>query len=204
MGAFRYILEVNRRKQSDVKRYLQRIRGWKLRQLPPVHRATNPMDPVKAHMLGYKAKQGYVVYRVRVSRGGRKKVIRRGLRDRKPKHAGIRKMKATRNLRSVAEEKVGRVCSNLRVLNSYWLNQDGKYMYFEVILVDPAHNAIRNDPRINWICASTMKHREMRGLTAAGKKYRGLAQKGHLYAKTRPSKRSNWKLRNTVKLWRYR
>ena len=204
MGAFRYILEVNRRKQSDVKRYLQRIRCWKLRQLPAVHRATRPTDSVKARMLGYKAKQGYVVYRVRVSRGGRKKVIRRGLRDRKPKHAGIRKIKSAMNLRSVAEERVGRACTNLRVLNSYWINQDGKYMYFEVLLVDPSHNAIRNDPRINWICSTTMKRREARGLTSAGKKRRGLMLKGHLYNKNRPSRRANWKRRNTVKLWRYR
>jgi hypothetical protein len=31
-----------------------------------------------------------------------------------------------------------------------------------VILVDPNHNAIRGDPRINWICRPTMKHRELR------------------------------------------
>jgi large subunit ribosomal protein L15e len=33
------------------------------------------------------------------------------------------------------------------------------YKYYEVILVDPSHNAIRNDPRVNWICSATMKHR---------------------------------------------
>merc|ERR1712216_893496 len=60
-------------------------------------------------------------------------------------------LKAKRNLRSVAEERVGRVCGNLRVLNSYWVNQDATYKYFEIILVDPQHNAIRHDPRINWI-----------------------------------------------------
>lgn len=52
--------------------------------------------------------------------------------------------------------------------------------YFEVILVDPAHKAIRRDPRINWICKPVMKHRELRGLTAAGRKNRG-SGKGHLY-----------------------
>ena len=45
---------------------------------------------------------------------------------------------------------MGRRCGNLRVLNSYWVNQDATYKYFEVILVDPHHTTIRNDPRINW------------------------------------------------------
>ena len=31
---------------------------------------------------------------------------------------------------------------NLRVLNSYWINQDGVYKYYEVILVDPSHKAV--------------------------------------------------------------
>lgn len=43
-------------------------------------------------------------------------------------------------------------------------------------MIDPSHNAIRNDPRINWICSK--KHREMRGLTSMGKKHRGLRVKG--------------------------
>jgi len=29
------------------------------------------------------------------------------------------------------------------------------------------------DSRINWICNPVHKHRELRGLTSAGKKYRG-------------------------------
>jgi large subunit ribosomal protein L15e len=28
------------------------------------------------------------------------------------------------------------------VLNSYWINQDGVYKYYEVILVDPNHKAV--------------------------------------------------------------
>jgi ribosomal protein L15E len=38
------------------------------------------------------------------------------------------------------------------VLSSYWIGQDSSYKFFEVILVDPQHKAIRRDPRINWIC----------------------------------------------------
>jgi large subunit ribosomal protein L15e len=82
--------------------------------------------------------------------------------------------------------------------------QDSTYKYFEVVLVDVAHNAIRNDPRINWLCKSVHKHRELRGLTSAGKKYRGLRGKGHTHQKNRPSRRATWKRNQTLSLRRYR
>merc|ERR1719158_2213438 len=59
-------------------------------------------------MLGYQAKQGFVVFRTRVRRGGRKKMVSKGIVYGKPRNAGVNKMKCTRNLRSVAEERVGR------------------------------------------------------------------------------------------------
>lgn len=37
------------------------------------------------------------------------------------------------------QERVGRHCGGLRVLNSYWVAQDSSYKYYEVILIDPAH-----------------------------------------------------------------
>merc|ERR1712013_905834 len=33
-------------------------------------------------------------------------------------------------------------------LSSYWICQDSTYLYYEVIMVDPMHKAIRRDPRI--------------------------------------------------------
>jgi large subunit ribosomal protein L15e len=88
-------------------------------------------------------------------------------------------------------------------LNSYWINQDSTYKYFEVILVDPQHKVIRKDPRINWIVKPVHKHRESRGLTATGKKSRGLG-KGHGYNHTTAGRRKTWKKHNTLSLWRYR
>jgi large subunit ribosomal protein L15e len=90
------------------------------------------------------------------------------------------------------------------VLNSYWINQDATYKYYEVITVDPSHPAIRNDARINWIVNPVHKHREMRGLTSAGRSYRGLRNKGHSAHGLRPSRRSSWKRRNTKIFHRYR
>ena len=65
MGAYKYLEELWRKKQSDVMRFLLRVRAWEYRQLPAVHRASRPTRPDKARKLGYKAKQGYVVYRGR-------------------------------------------------------------------------------------------------------------------------------------------
>jgi large subunit ribosomal protein L15e len=41
----------------------------------------------------------------------------------KPVNQGITQLKANRSLRNVAEERVGRRCGGLRVLNSYWINE---------------------------------------------------------------------------------
>ncbi|KAK9039974.1 hypothetical protein V6N11_015156 [Hibiscus sabdariffa] len=175
MGAYKYVSELWRKKQSDVMRFLQRVRCWEYRQHPAIVRVNHPTRPDKARRLGYKAKQGYVVYRVRVRRGGRKRPVPKGIVYGKPTNQGVTQLKFQRSKRSVAEERAGRKLGGLRVVNSYWINEDSTYKYFEVILVDVAHNAIRNDPRINWICNPVHKHRELRGLTSAGKKNRVLS-----------------------------
>ena len=168
-------------------------------------RVSHSTRPDKARRLGMKAKQGYVVYRVAIRRGGRKRPNPKGIVYGKPKNQGINGLKNTRNLRSIAECRVGRVCKNLRVLNSYWVNQDSTYKYYEVILVDPSHNAIRNDPTINWIVNPVMKHRECRGLTSAGRHARGMMKKGHrANQRIGGSWRANWKRLNTLSLRRYR
>merc|ERR1719398_293046 len=155
-------------------------------------------------MVGYKAKQGYIVYRVRVKRGGRKKRVAKGIVYGKPVNCGIDKQKATRNLRSIAEERVGRKCGVLRVLNSYWVTSDAVHKWYEVIMIDPYHKAIRDDARINWICKSVMKHRELRGLTAAGRKGRGLQARGKRATKLRPSRRATYRRHQKLQLRRWR
>ncbi|CAE7300711.1 RPL15 [Symbiodinium microadriaticum] len=205
MGAYKYLEEVWRKKQSDVLRFLLRVRAWEYRQAKKVVRVNRPTRTDKAHKLGYKAKQGFVIYRVAVRRGGRKRPVGRGIVHGKPKNQGVNQLKFQRNLRSVAEERAGRVAGNLRVLNSYWVNQDATYKYYEVILIDPQHVVIRNDPRINWICKPVMKHRERRGLTSAGRKGRGLRKSGHRANNSiGGSTYAAWKRRNTQSMRRYR
>ncbi len=60
------------------------------------------------------------------------------------------------------------------------------------------------DPRINWIAKPVHKHRELRGLTSAGKKYRGLRGRGGKRNKLRPSRRATWKHNNSLSLKRFR
>ena len=73
--AYKYLSELWKKKQSDVLRFLLRVRCWEYRQLPSLCRVPRPSRPDKARRLGYKAKQGFVVYRVRVRRGGRKRPV---------------------------------------------------------------------------------------------------------------------------------
>jgi large subunit ribosomal protein L15e len=63
----------------------------------------------------------------------------------------------------------------------------------------PQHKAIRRDARINWIANPVHKHREARGLTAEGKRNRGLG-KGHKHNHNY----ATWKRHNTLSLRRYR
>mmetsp|Transcript_63351 Transcript_63351/g.104669 ORF Transcript_63351/g.104669 Transcript_63351/m.104669 type:complete len:205 (+) Transcript_63351:80-694(+) len=204
MGAYTYMQHMWNKKQSDVMRFSQRIRCWEYRNSHRMVRVPRSTRPDKARRMGFKKKQGFCIWRVRVRRGGRRRPVAKGICYGKPKTAGVNQLKNQKNLQDIAECRVGRHCGGLRVLNSYWVNEDNMYKYFEIILVDPAHPVIRNDPRINWICNPAHKHREQRGLTSAGRKHRGLRRKGHQGTKARPSMRANWKRRNTVKFWRYR
>jgi ribosomal protein L15E len=50
MGAYKFLEELWRKKQSDVMRYLLRIRCWEYRQLPVTHRASRPSRPAKVRV----------------------------------------------------------------------------------------------------------------------------------------------------------
>jgi len=115
MGAYKYLTELYTKKQSDVLQFVSRVRCWEYRQLAIIHRASRPSRPDKARRLGYKAKQGYLIYRIRVRRGNRKKPAPKGATYGKPVRQGVNHLKFQRGLRSTAEERVGKRCGNLRV-----------------------------------------------------------------------------------------
>merc|ERR1711998_294100 len=113
MGAYKYLQELRRKKQSDIIRFVLRVRCWEYRQLPVIHKVQRPSRLDKARALGFKQKQGYVVYRVRIRRGGRKRAVHKGIIYGKPVHGGIRKLKKARSHRNVAEEKIGKNAQTL-------------------------------------------------------------------------------------------
>ncbi len=186
--AYKYIAEAwVSPEKSYVKELLrQRLMIW--RKQKAVTRIEKPTRLDRARKLGYKAKQGFVVVRVRVRRGGLRKVRPRA--GRRPKRMGVKKYKPAKSLKFIAEERAARKFPNLEVLNSYWVGEDGRYKWFEVILVDPHHPVIQSDPKINWICQKQHKGRVFRGLTSAGKKVRGLRRKGRGAEKMRPSRKA--------------
>jgi large subunit ribosomal protein L15e len=102
---------------------------------------------------------------------------------------GVKKFKPAKSLRLIAEERAARKFPNAEVLNSYWVGEDGRSKWFEVILVDTAHPAIKSDKDVSWITERQHKRRALRGLTSAGKNVRGLHKRGKGAEKARPSRK---------------
>jgi large subunit ribosomal protein L15e len=78
-----------------------------------------------------------------VGRGGMRK--QRPVAGRRPKHIGVVHIKQGTSMRKVAERRVNEKFPNMEVLGSYHLHKDGKYLWYEVILADPAHPRIYKD-----------------------------------------------------------
>ena len=163
----------------------QRLIEW--RKQNTVTRIERPTRLDRARKLGYKAKQGFVIARTRVRKGNLRKI--RPKSGRRQKRMGVKKFKPAKSLRLIAEERTARKFPNLEVLNSYWVGEDGRSKWFEVILVDPNSPTIKSDKDINWITEPQHKRRVFRSLTSAGKKIRSLRHKGKGAEKVRPSKR---------------
>ena len=188
-SAYRYMARSFRATQGDEGAGLRHERLLNWRREHSVTRLEYPTRLDRARAVGYRAKGGYVVVRVRVRRGGQNK--RAIIAGRRPKHKGILKMTLAKSLRRIAEERAQKHYPNLEVLNSYWLGEDGKQKFFEVILVDPVHPEIVADPKIAWIAAPAQKGRVYRGLTSAGTEGRGLRWKGKGTERFRPSRARN-------------
>ena len=185
--AYKYMAEewANPEKSFVDELMRQRMIEWRRQQT--VTRVERPLRLDRARKLGYKAKQGFVIARTRVRRGNMRKV--RPKAGRRPKRMGVKKFKPAKSLRLIAEERAGRKFPNMEVLNSYWVGEDGRSKWFEVILVDTNSPCIKTDKDIGWITEKQHKRRAFRSLTSAGKKIRSLRNKGRGAEKVRPSKR---------------
>jgi large subunit ribosomal protein L15e len=120
-----------------------RERAVKLRTEPALLRLERPSRLDRARAFGYKAKEGIVVVRARVSRGGMRR--KRPVSGRRPKHMGVTKMKSDLSAQKVAEHRVIQRYPNMKVLGSYILWRDGRFAWYECVLADPNHPSIKND-----------------------------------------------------------
>jgi large subunit ribosomal protein L15e len=180
MGMYKYLREAW--KQPDISAQRERYIQW--RSESAYERIERPTRLDRARALGYKAKPGFVLVRACVKKGGRKRPnISSG---RRPKRTG-KYMTPGKSLQLTAEERTARKHPNLEVINSYWVGDDGKSVWYEVILANPSHPQIKADSDINWVCYRQHTRRVYRGLTSAGKKSRGLRKKGRGAEKVRPS-----------------
>ncbi len=121
------------------------------RREPAILRIERPSRLDRARKLGFKSKQGFVMLRVRVGRGGMRKS--RPKSGRRPKHLGVVRIKAAVSMQQVAARRVQKKFPNLRVMGSYVVYRDGKNQWFEIILVDPDHPSIKADSDLSWLSA---------------------------------------------------
>lgn len=119
----------------------EKAMAW--RKEPTIHRIERPSRLDRAHKLGYKAKQGIIVVRTKVGRGGMRK--QRPKSGRRPKHLGVVRIKQTDSMKLVAERRVNEKYPNMEIIGSYFLYKDGKHSWYEVILADPSHPSIYKD-----------------------------------------------------------
>ncbi|MEM3839192.1 MAG: 50S ribosomal protein L15e [Candidatus Micrarchaeaceae archaeon] len=185
MGLYQHI---DKTFQEEYKERGEALKGrliqW--RKEPVVNRVAKPTNIARARKLGYKAKDGVIVVRVRVERGLRKRRKMRG--GRKPSKSG-RFFAYRKSLQSMAEERATRKFSNCEVVNSYYVGEDGSYKFFEAILIDRSHPAIASDAYYSDILRN--RGRVYRGLTSSGVKHRGMRMKGFGTIRNRPSVRAS-------------
>ena len=190
MGLHKHVGEAWKNPKEGIpSRYrIDRMATW--RKEPVFKRIKKPTRIDAARRVGYKAKQGVVIVRTRVRRGG----LRKGKihMKRTPSKAGIKKITMGKAIQRIAEERSATRYPNLEVLNSYWVGEDGKNKFYEVIMIDPEHPVIKADKNMGWVSSgSSHRGRAFRGKTGAGKRGRGLLNKGKGAEKLRPSLKAN-------------
>ncbi len=183
MGITKYLREAW--KKPDVKVLRARMIEW--RKAGVVTRVEKPLRLDRARALGYKAKKGVTVVRIKIKRGGHKKS--RPNKARRTKRLHIRK-NLKMNYKEIAETRVARKFSNMEILGSYWIGKDGMNYFYEVILVDRAEPGILKDKQLGGF-VRTPKRKALRGLTSSGREARGLRNSAVKAPKVRPSLAAN-------------
>jgi len=172
-------------RKPDKKILRKRMIDW--RKGNSIVRVDKPLRIDRARSLGYKAKRGVTIVRVRLRRGGHKRT--RPYKARRTKRLHINK-NLRLNYKEIAEKRVAKKYTNMEVLNSYQVGKDGKHYFFEVILIDPSKPEIKSDKELGSLAMSPKK-RAQRSITSASRKSRGLRNSPVKAPKVRPSLRAN-------------
>jgi large subunit ribosomal protein L15e len=173
-------------KKPDVKILRERMIEW--RKCGAITKVEKPLRIDRARSLGYKAKKGVTVVRIKIKRGGHKKS--RPNKARRTKRLHIRK-NLRMNYQEIAETRVARKYVNMEILGSYWIGKDGMNYFYEVILIDRSEPGILKDKQLGQFVRAPKK-RALRGLTSSGKKARGQQRNSReKVPKAFPSLRSN-------------
>ena len=184
MGYLKYIRNLWKKPQaSNPDMWKTRLIKW--RKEPTTVKVKHPTRPDRARSLGYKAKQGVIIVRQRVKRGGHSRP--RITKGRRTKHRGHTKI-VGKSYQWIAEERANKKYPNCEVLNSYWVAQDGQHYWYEIIMVDRTHPSVKASKDLKRVL---VRGRAQRGLTSAGKRSRGLHHKGKGREKIRPSLSAN-------------
>ena len=194
MSMYKYVRNLWKKPKANMPE-LWRERLLKWRREPSTIRLERPTRIDKARSLGYKAKQGFIVVRQRVPRGGHFRGSYLG--GRRSKHQR-KVMILGKSYQQIAEQRANNKYPNCEVLNSYWVAEDGRYYWYEIILVDTAAPEIKSDKNINWIIEKQHKGRVYRGLTSTARKSRGLRHKGKGAEKLRPSKAAVFRKKHAI------
>lgn len=136
MGMYKQVSQTwNNREKNGFQQHIRQL-TIKWRREPTVHRVDSPSRLDRARAVGYKAKQGYVVVRVRIRKGGARKPRPRS--GRRQRALGVNRFTRAISLKHIAELRASKRFPNMRVLNSYYVWEDGTHHWFETILCDPA------------------------------------------------------------------
>ncbi|MBN1645232.1 50S ribosomal protein L15e [Candidatus Woesearchaeota archaeon] len=189
MGLYKHIQKVWKQPKKNLGMAL-REKLIQFRREPATLRIKRPTNLFSARSKGYKAKQGIILIRQRVGRGGHEQAKKTG--GRRPKKRSQR-MTLAKNYQTIAEERANKKFKNCEVLNSYFVAKDGRNLWYEVILIDRNHPAIKADKRFAGL--SSQKGRVYRGKTSSSRKSRGLRKKGKGAEKIRPNRKAHVSIR---------
>jgi large subunit ribosomal protein L15e len=182
MGIYKYIRNTWKKPKTNPF-WQERLILW--RRQPVTVRIERPTRLDRARSLGYRAKQGIIIVRQRVIRGGHKRPQIKGGRTSKNQR---QRMALRMNYQTIAEQRAAKKYKNCEVLNSYEVAKDGQHYWYEIILVDRAHPSSLKDKQLRQI--AKQKGRVFRGKTSASLKSRGLRKKGKGVEKLRPSRKA--------------